>query len=220
MAKFCSKCGKKLEDGGKCASCASVSSNSNIGENLLGILKGFFIKPITTVKEYATENNFYVGLILLGAASIMFGIMYAAVFGAFISMLFGSFGSFFQPDWFPLFLQGTFLAILFYAVFVFGIFITLTKVFKQKYSLQKAVALVGTAAMINFGFCLAAWLFSFFSGQLMTFALFISLILFAFNLYSGMKINDKVKENNIFLALGSMYAVLWIVLIIYSQIIM
>ena len=73
MAKFCTKCGKKLEDGQVCDCTKTVSqsaSQANTGSQSTGnidfnrglndyldIIKGIFTKPADTIKKYAQSNK-------------------------------------------------------------------------------------------------------------------------------------------------------------------
>ena len=85
MAKFCTKCGKKLEEGKKC-SCSKVEvvkeetvtigTNANeIVNSLIDIVKGIFVKPIDTIKKYSDDANMVLGFILIAITSLITGIM-------------------------------------------------------------------------------------------------------------------------------------------------
>ncbi len=86
MAKFCTKCGKKLEEGKKC-NCEKVNAekaetNKEVTKNLsqinakdtagtvVEVAKGIFTKPVNTIKKLANPKNFNLGLIILAAAII------------------------------------------------------------------------------------------------------------------------------------------------------
>ncbi len=90
MAKFCTKCGKKLEEGKVCK--CDKEKNTNVEEvkqttnkkvvvdtnidtkeitnNVLEIVKGIFIKPVETCKKYATIKNINLGYILLALSAL------------------------------------------------------------------------------------------------------------------------------------------------------
>ena len=86
MAKFCTKCGKKLEEGKTC-SCTKektteakvevvTTSNANeIINSLIEIAKGIFVKPIDTIRKYTDDNNMILGLILIAINSLITGLM-------------------------------------------------------------------------------------------------------------------------------------------------
>ena len=91
MAKFCTKCGKKLEDGEVC-SCtktaskkeakvekkekaekvetttvvtASPSPTNDYVNNYMEVAKGIFTHPIDTMKKFGTSEHFTLGLIMI-----------------------------------------------------------------------------------------------------------------------------------------------------------
>lgn len=71
MAKFCIHCGKELKEGEVCDCQANVQVQaSDLGTNLLEILKGMFVKPIDTIKKYTDEKHFNLALILVGIFSL------------------------------------------------------------------------------------------------------------------------------------------------------
>lgn len=87
MAKFCTKCGKKLEDGKTCD--CEKKENKKIEEveaevvnevttdyvnEYIDALKGIFTKPVDTMKKYAKSSNFILSLIMIGINSIIFGL--------------------------------------------------------------------------------------------------------------------------------------------------
>ena len=74
MAKFCTKCGKKLEEGEKCTCSQNVSTTTaNAGSvdfnqlfnDYVNIIKGIFTRPSDTIKEYAKGGKFLLGIIAL-----------------------------------------------------------------------------------------------------------------------------------------------------------
>ncbi len=91
MAKFCTNCGKKLEEGKTCSckketkevAATEVKESSNkkvvvdttvdtkeITNNVLEIVKGIFTKPVETCKKYATVKNIKLGYILLALSAL------------------------------------------------------------------------------------------------------------------------------------------------------
>ena len=98
MAKFCTKCGKELKEGQKCdcskneeVKSTSTSSNGGAFSDFGEVLKGSFTKPVTTIKEFSTESNFILALVLLGICAVASGIfMYVfldTVVSAAVSLL-------------------------------------------------------------------------------------------------------------------------------------
>ncbi len=100
MAKFCTKCGKKLEEGKKC-DCTEVKKTKKVEENntekvtekvteasekvnevitvvgnneyvkqVTEIAKNIFVKPLSVVKKYASNKNINLGYILMAVAIV------------------------------------------------------------------------------------------------------------------------------------------------------
>lgn len=84
MAKFCTKCGKPLEEGKVC-DCSkeetkekeevSSSVSANIANDYFEILKGMFAKPLTTIKKYSKDKHFILGLISIAITALIFGLL-------------------------------------------------------------------------------------------------------------------------------------------------
>jgi hypothetical protein len=85
MAKFCTECGKELEDGKACDCKASKTkkeekTNSESFDFQAALLtvwettKKMFKKPISTLKEFSKDDNVYVGLIIIAIVAILSGV--------------------------------------------------------------------------------------------------------------------------------------------------
>lgn len=87
MSKFCTKCGKKLEDGKVC-DCQknkkveekvveTTSSQIDIKESLMdcvNVFKKIFTKPVEAIKEFVCDNKFIAGIIMIVVAAISTGL--------------------------------------------------------------------------------------------------------------------------------------------------
>ncbi len=74
MAKYCTKCGKKLEEGEVC-NCEEILQTNNIDfsggiTKLINLIKGLFTSPVKTLKEFKNENNFSLALIITVITSV------------------------------------------------------------------------------------------------------------------------------------------------------
>lgn len=78
MAKFCTNCGKKLEDGKVC-DCQKSGGNNIEPQKLLEVCKDMFVKPIDTIKNFTKKENFSLSLILVGVLSIVAGLLAMAI---------------------------------------------------------------------------------------------------------------------------------------------
>lgn len=88
MAKFCTKCGKQLEEGQVCdcqssvipsqtVSVTNTSSKIDVKESLMdcvNVFKKVFTKPVEAIKEFVCDNKFIAGIIMIVVAAISAGI--------------------------------------------------------------------------------------------------------------------------------------------------
>lgn len=88
MSKFCTKCGKKLEEGEIC-SCATTTKNKVVESNkkqstqidvkesfmdCVNVFKKIFTKPMDAIKEFVCDNKFISGIIMVVVAAITSGL--------------------------------------------------------------------------------------------------------------------------------------------------
>ena len=105
MAKFCTNCGKKLEEGKACDCQANVVASNNGGfdfnatiNSYIEMVKGIFVKPVDTIKKFATSSNFVLGLIAILLNCIVCGVfLYCFISEAMevVGLLMGGYGSLF-----------------------------------------------------------------------------------------------------------------------------
>ena len=107
MAKFCTKCGKKLEEGEVCTcsqNTAKTSTSAAAGSvdfnqlfnDYVNIIKGIFTRPSDTIKEYAKGGKMLLGIIALVINCLVSGLFFYffmdKAFGGLMGM-FGGYGS-------------------------------------------------------------------------------------------------------------------------------
>lgn len=88
MSKFCTKCGKRLEEGEIC-SCTTVTANQvvepikkqstqvDVKESFMdcvNVFKKIFTKPMDAIKEFVSDNKFISGIIMVVLAAITSGL--------------------------------------------------------------------------------------------------------------------------------------------------
>lgn len=88
MSKFCTKCGKKLEEGVVC-NCSSKNTNQavepikkqstkvDVKESFMdcvNVFKKIFTKPMDAIKEFVCDNKFISGIIMVVVAAITSGL--------------------------------------------------------------------------------------------------------------------------------------------------
>ena len=79
MAKFCTNCGKELKDGKPCNCKNNLKEEKKVNgvdfEGILTTFKKFFTKPISTVKDLISENNFNKAICLIAISSVLVGLL-------------------------------------------------------------------------------------------------------------------------------------------------
>lgn len=89
MAKFCTKCGKKLEEGQVC-NCSKAENKKTTKKvvveestkidfkesamDCLNIFKKIFTKPVEAIKEFVVENKFIAGIIMILVTALSAGL--------------------------------------------------------------------------------------------------------------------------------------------------
>lgn len=89
MAKFCTNCGKKLEEGKTCDCQKSVVNNVDV-QKFLDLFKGMIYAPIDTMRNFTKKNNFNTAMILVGILSLISGLFVMAVIKNCYSLLMGN----------------------------------------------------------------------------------------------------------------------------------
>ena len=77
MARFCTYCGSELKDG-KCPKCSELQTkeeNKSIVSDMMELIKGMFVKPVDTMKEFIQEENLNQALVSLGISATSIGLL-------------------------------------------------------------------------------------------------------------------------------------------------
>lgn len=160
MAKFCTRCGRKLEEGEVCNCEATVSVQTNdTVQNLTDIIKGIFVKPIDTIKKYTNEKYFSLALILIAILGVAAGLLAMAIVKNAYSLVLGSMGLGTYSS-----LMGSYQAQIPYAEIFFGTLIAVivlafvytgllylvnSVIFKGEKSFKKVFSMYGVASSIT-----------------------------------------------------------------------
>ena len=94
MAKFCTKCGKPLQDGKPCSCTAKEEKkisvkmqaaedeeekdDSKFGsmlDDFIAIIKGMFKKPVNTIEKYSSVKNYNLALVSIVINLVLFGLL-------------------------------------------------------------------------------------------------------------------------------------------------
>ena len=218
MAKYCTKCGKKLEDGKPCDCEVSKkeTKKEEVREEATGsfdfnecvnsyvaITKGMFTKPVDTLKKYAKEKHFTVGMISIIINSII-SAFFAYCFSTKAIGLIGGFlgyGSLFSSSitvpFAETFFQSLLSSFLGFAVTALMIYVIAGALMKDKITVKKAFALVGVCATFTSITTLVCILFTYISLQFMLIILLIASIFYLTYLYQGIVETTEVDRNKV-----------------------
>lgn len=210
MAKFCTKCGKKLEEGKPCDCEKKVEVTIEKKEekkepktegfdiqdcfnSYLEILKNIFTKPVDTIKKFAIEENFILGLIAILINSFVSGIfVYCFVkeaFGSFTSGMgmYGlAFGMGVEIPFLRVVIYGTIFMIASFLMTALMIYVLAGSLFKDDMNFKRAVALVGTCSVFTAVTTLGCVILAFVSIELVAYVVFVAGILYFAHLYHGL----------------------------------
>ena len=140
MAKFCTRCGSKLEEGQVCSCMQTVNVQPaptvnpqpvptvNVQTNPQGfdfnklvssyvdIVKGIFTHPADTIKKYATSNNFILGLVAILLNCIVSGVFLYCLCNEAFSLL-----GLFTGGYSSLLSLGSSIDVPFMKIFLYGV---------------------------------------------------------------------------------------------------
>lgn len=225
MAKFCTKCGNRLEEGQVCNCQANInpqgnvvvaSTNSNgfdFNETLnayIDMVKGIFVKPVDTIKKYSTSGNFVLGLIAILLNSIISGIfLYCfcseamALLGSLMGMMMGGYGSLFgsslvvEVPFMKTFLTGLGFMAVGFSVTALMIYVMAGVIFKDKTDIKKAFALVGVCSVFTTITTVVAIILNYVSTTFMLIVLLIAGVFYLTHLYQGITETTEVEKNKL-----------------------
>ena len=217
MAKFCTKCGKALEEGKVCDCFKEVektssnniqSSNIDFNKGLndyIDIIKGIFTKPADTIKSFATSNKFLLGVVAIVINCLVSGLFFyffcSKALSGFMSMFMGGYGSYFSSAVEIPFARTFFMGFLFMASwFVVAALIILlfaNPIFKDKMDVKKAFALVGNCSVFTTLTTIFAIVCTFISIPFTIVVLLLGAGFYLTHLYQGLSDITKIDKNKL-----------------------
>lgn len=170
MAKFCTKCGKEIEEGKTCSCEKEVKRETSKTEidikesfiDCLNIIKKIFVKPFETVEKFAVENKFISGIIFIVTAAIATGIQQVALLkNAYstssidsfnvddISSIYASISDYAkEPEYIKEFLTTSLTNLATYALVVGIGYLIISKLLKGKATIKEMVSAVGLSFVV------------------------------------------------------------------------
>lgn len=216
MAKFCTKCGKKLEEGEVCncsantvkASTTASSGNVDINQGFndyVNIIKGIFTHPSDTIKEYAKGNKFLLGIIAIVINCLISGVFFYffidKAFGSAMGM-FGGYGSLMSSSSVSLpfgriFFMGLLFMVFWFAVCALVLFVIANPILKDKMDIKTSFALVGVCSIFTTLTTVVALIFTFMSVKIAIIVLLLGAIFYLTHLYQGLSDITSINKNKL-----------------------
>lgn len=209
MAKYCTKCGKKLEEGKACDCSKKEKKVNNINDDMLNdyidALKGIVAKPVDTMKKYTKSSKFNLALIMLAINVIVSGLfvyLFAKEFAQDIyKLLFGSYTSLLTPTVsnteipMSVFFYSILLMALYYLAFAGLLHLICGPIMKKESDFKEVIGLMGVNATFTTVTTLVALIFIFINIQISLIILTLGGVIFLFNIYRGFTEITKVDKN-------------------------
>ncbi len=224
MAKFCTKCGKKLEDGQVC-DCenkemksgvepkVATSAGNDMVNDYIKVLKGMFTAPVDTMKNFAKRSKFTLGLIMIAINCLVFGLFIYLFAKEGASSLMGEiYGySLSSSSGYEIPFKVFVYAALFMAVFFLclgGLLHLISgPILKKDSDIKKTFALIGATAVFTTVTTLVVIICMYIKIWLALILLAIAGIMYLLYLYHGFVELTKVDENKITYVFTGAYAI-------------
>ena len=228
MAKFCTRCGKPLEDGKPCSCVNDVVENSNSTNidinkgfnDFIGLIAGIFVKPADTIKKYSKKDKWLMGVIILAVNCLIGGLLlYCLCLRTGATSLVSSikstvFGSSYRVPFIQPFFGGLFGVAFYFGIIAMGIFLFASVIYKSKYSIKETFALTGSCSIILLMVSILAILISFASAYIAMALVLIGVLFFLLYLYQGVSDITNLDKNKLIYAYTPAIVVATIILYI------
>lgn len=207
MAKFCTNCGKPLNESEECSCKREVKiEHSQIAngylEQLLGLMKKIFTKPVDTLKEFTKKEDVMLASCLIGATSIFIGLFIMLFIHNFVGTVVGSLNLGFASvvngfPYFRYFATFTIIALSTLFLLAFLLYLLADKVFGGKTTWKKMIGLVGVTSIIILLTVITGSIIMYLSYKLLLLVL-IAGGLYAFVIFfQGLKLAVEINDNKL-----------------------
>ncbi len=226
MAKYCTKCGKKLEDGAVC-DCTKKKEkkevkNSNtkidVKESLmecLNVFKGIFTKPIDAIKDFVTENKFISGIIMIVVAALTSGLVDIAALKSYAN-------EFVKPNYLKEFFTTFATDLVKYALIVLIGYLIISKLLKGKATWKHMINVVAVSLTVvivaNLINSILVFIDAEFIGNVITYVSSFGSILSILILGSAVKEVGEINKNRLFITVASMSVFATVIMDVFDKI--
>ena len=213
MAKFCTKCGKKLDEGEICTcdkstvsvGCTASSVDINEGFNdYVNIIKGIFTRPSDTIKEYAKGNKFLLGIVAIIINCLISGLFFYFFIDNAMKSLGGMFGmgslmgmGGYSLPFGKVFFMGLVFMVFWFAVCALVLFVIANPILKDKMDIKTAFALVGVCSVFTTLTTVVALVLAFMSVKFAFIVLLLGAVFYLTHLYQGLSDITNINKNKL-----------------------
>ena len=161
MAKFCTKCGKKLEEGEvcNCQETSEVLEDVTAAQPITPTVGAFDdFGSISTIKNYNTDSNLIISIIFMAVCSLASGLFVYCLMNSLSSMLAGLFSGFsmlstsslsgLNVDFAPVFFKSFFFVAIYFVTLAGMITLMGKVIFKADTNFKKILTAVGLSSVI------------------------------------------------------------------------
>ncbi len=233
MAKFCTKCGKPLEEGQVCDCQATVDTTATVapttasastssidfkesGKDCLEVLKGIFVKPVETIKNFVADNKLVAAIIMIVAAALSTGLYTMAYEKAKLA------SKYYEPKYLNDFFTTSLDNLVKFALIAAIGYLLITVIFKGKTTWKQMVAAVGAgvAAVLCANVINSVLVFvdaefvSYLASYISTFATFALFLV----VYKSIEETAELDKNKLFLGAISLFVLVEAGMDLYAKI--
>ena len=239
MAKFCTKCGKALNEGEVC-NCvqtvqpvaATATQGNGLVNDCINIVKNFFKKPVDTLQGNINENNFTSALVMIVLNGLAMGlfvvVLLKEVLGSLTSLFtMGSYGSYaslmgssysVEIPYFKYFIIVAIVGIVMQLLLGAAAYLISDKMFKGNTNIKKMITLFGFSSIILTAGLLVASICLFINATLGLFVYALASVLNTYYICKGLEFSCKTDRNKLGYVLVLTYAAVLLVTYLVSAI--
>ena len=233
MAKYCTNCGKKLEEGQVCDCKKDSIVNNETSQKALDLVRGMIYTPIDTIKDFTKKSSFNMAMILVCALSIITGLFTMSIVkngsNYTMQLAYSGLGSSGLESIMPRSMEIPYMKIFFTSlVLVFGLsfvytgllYLVNTVIFKREADFKEVYSMYGACSIISSLGVLASTILMFVNVTLGLIMFALTSILNVVYSYHGLKFlgtKDENKYGYIYLLTNVLfYVVIFIISKIFS----
>ena len=218
--KFCRNCGKSLES-------TSQLEVESLLKNAKEHLKGIFVKPIDTAKNFIKEENYFTSLIYLSVNVLLLSLMVLILAKSIPSLFMNAFGSsiyngFYteiELPYFRIFLISIMTGLITYASLAGFAYLISAYLFKSKTSFKKMCTWLGINSVLYTALLVIVAICSLVSLKFSLIVYLIGEILYTYNMFKTFEFSTDTNANKLgYLLVPTIILTLLVVVVILPNI--